>query len=79
MAFVLGGLRDLDERLRERGGGLFLRRGEGGEEIARLAAELGARTVHACADDEPFALARDDAPRRPAWAATASSSRCTTT
>ena len=59
MRFALDGLRDLDERLRERDGGLFLRRGDGVEEVARLAAQLGARRVHACADDEPFARDRD--------------------
>jgi deoxyribodipyrimidine photo-lyase len=57
--FALDGLRDLDGRLRERGGGLFLRRGDGVEEVARLAGELGARRVHACGDYEPFARARD--------------------
>jgi deoxyribodipyrimidine photo-lyase len=57
--FLLDGLHDLHARLRERGGGLFLRRGAGESEIALLAGELGARRVHACADDEPFARARD--------------------
>jgi deoxyribodipyrimidine photo-lyase len=60
VAFLLEGLRDLDERLRERGGGgLILREGDGADEIARLAHELGAVAVHACADGEPYALARD--------------------
>ena len=68
------GLRDLDERLRERGGGLFLRRGDGVEEVARLAGELGARRVHACADDEPFARARDARAPASGSATTASSS-----
>jgi deoxyribodipyrimidine photo-lyase len=57
--FLLDGLRDLHARLREHGGGLFLRRGPAEREIALLAGELGARRVHACADDEPFARARD--------------------
>jgi deoxyribodipyrimidine photo-lyase len=59
VAFLLDGLRDLDARLRERGGGLILREGDGADEIARLAHELGAVAVHACADGEPYALARD--------------------
>jgi deoxyribodipyrimidine photo-lyase len=57
--FLLEGLRDLDHRLREQGGGLLVRRGDGADEIARLARELGAVAVHACADGEPYALARD--------------------
>jgi deoxyribodipyrimidine photo-lyase len=57
--FLLEGLRDLDRRLREQGGGLLVRRGDGADEVARLARELGAVAVHACADGEPSALARD--------------------
>src|SRR5436190_8475746 len=57
--FMLEGLADLDRTLRSLGGGLHLRRGGSERELARLAAELGAETVHACADDEPFALERD--------------------
>jgi deoxyribodipyrimidine photo-lyase len=57
--FLLEGLRDLDHRLREHGGGLIVRRGDGADEIARLARELGTVEVHACADGEPYALARD--------------------
>jgi deoxyribodipyrimidine photo-lyase len=59
LLFLLEGLRDLDGRLRERGGGLIVRRGDGAETIAGLAAELGAVEVHACADGEPYALRRD--------------------
>ncbi len=59
VAFLLEGLRDLDQRLREHGGGLILRRGDGADEIPRLAHELGAVAVHACADGEPHALDRD--------------------
>jgi deoxyribodipyrimidine photo-lyase len=58
--FLLAGLRDLDERLRAAGGGLIVRRGDGADQIVLLAAELGADVVHACADDEPFARARDE-------------------
>jgi deoxyribodipyrimidine photo-lyase len=59
IGFLLEGLRDLDDRLRRHGGGLMLRHGDGATEIARLAQELGAVEVHACADGEPFALERD--------------------
>jgi deoxyribodipyrimidine photo-lyase len=59
VGFLLDGLRDLDARLRERGGGLLVRRGDGAIEIAALARELGAVEVHACADGEPYALRRD--------------------
>jgi deoxyribodipyrimidine photo-lyase len=58
--FLLEGLGDLDSRLRERGGGLLIRRGDGAEQIAALARELGAGEVHACADGEPFARSRDE-------------------
>ncbi len=57
--FMLEGLADLDRSLRRLGGGLHLRQGPSERELARLAAELGAETVHACADDEPFARERD--------------------
>jgi deoxyribodipyrimidine photo-lyase len=57
--FMLEGLADLDRSLRKLGGGLHLRQGPSERELARLADDLGAETVHACADDEPFALARD--------------------
>ena len=57
--FMLDGLADLDRSLRRLGGGLHLRQGPSERELARLAAELGAETVHACADDEPFARERD--------------------
>ena len=59
VGFLLEGLRDLDLRLREHGGGLIVRRGDGADEIARLARELGAVAVHACADGEPHARERD--------------------
>jgi deoxyribodipyrimidine photo-lyase len=62
--FLLEGLRDLDHRLREHGGGLIVRHGDGADEIARLAGELGATGVHACADGEPYALQRDERARR---------------
>jgi deoxyribodipyrimidine photo-lyase len=58
--FMLQGLEDLDARLRSFGGGLHLRRGTSEREVVKLAAELGATAVHACADDEPFARRRDE-------------------
>ena len=57
--FMLEGLADLEQRLRKLGGGLHLRQGQSERELARLAGELGAEAVHACADDEPFARERD--------------------
>jgi deoxyribodipyrimidine photo-lyase len=57
--FLLDGLRDLDGRLRARGGGLLLRSGAGPDEVARAAAELGAAEVHASADEAPVARERD--------------------
>jgi deoxyribodipyrimidine photo-lyase len=59
VGFLLDGLRDLDGRLRARGGGLALRLGAPDVELPRLVGELGAVEVHACADPEPFALDRD--------------------
>ena len=59
VGFLLDGLRDLDDRLRGRGGGLELRLGAPDVELPRLVRELGAVEVHACADAEPFALDRD--------------------
>jgi deoxyribodipyrimidine photo-lyase len=56
---MLEGLADLDRTLRRLGGGLHLRQGPSERELVRLAAELGAETIHACADDEPFARERD--------------------
>ena len=60
VGFLLEGLRDLDARLRERGGGLLLRIGPSERELLGLAQELGATEVHACADEEPFARTRDE-------------------
>jgi deoxyribodipyrimidine photo-lyase len=62
--FLLEGLQDLDERLQERGGGLLLAHGHPESEVPRLATELGAVAVQACADDEPFAMERDAAVER---------------
>ncbi len=47
-------LEALDESLRQRGSRLILRRGEANREIAALAEETGARTVHALHHYEPW-------------------------
>ena len=57
--FMLEGLADLERSLHALGGGLHLRHGPSERELARLALELRAATIHACADDEPFARERD--------------------
>ena len=57
--FIHRSLAELDDALREKGGGLVVRHGRAVEEIPRLAAELGAAVVHANRDHEPFARARD--------------------
>jgi len=59
MRFVLESLADLSRALREAGGGLILRHGDAGEELARLARETGAQVVHANAEYEPDLAARD--------------------
>ena len=59
LRFLFEGLADLQARLVAAGGGLFLRVGVSQKEIAGLVRELGATSVHACADDEPFARRRD--------------------
>lgn len=61
VSFLLQGLRDLEARLRRHGGGLVVCAGDPAAEIPRLTTELGATAVHACADDEPVARARDHA------------------
>ena len=53
-------LRALDERLREHGSGLTVLRGLPEEVLRQFAAEVGAATVHAAADEDPAAIARDD-------------------
>src|SRR3954452_8871630 len=56
--FMLECLADLDRSLRERGGGLVVRRGRPEDELPRLAQDLGATTVHFTEDVTPFARAR---------------------
>jgi len=58
-AWMLGCLEALDCELRARGGRLVLRHGRPETEVRRVAAEVGARTVHASDDVTGFARARD--------------------
>jgi deoxyribodipyrimidine photo-lyase len=62
--FLLECLAELDAALRDRGSRLFVRRGSPSREIAQLARETGAQTVHVSADVSPFARRRDLAVRR---------------
>ena len=59
VAFIHGSLRQLDEILRARGGGLIVRHGRAVDAIPRLAADLGVDTVYANRDYEPVARDRD--------------------
>src|SRR5207237_9395625 len=59
--FILASVRELDARLRERGGALIVRHGFAREEVPAVAAELRVDVVHANRDYEPAAIARDDA------------------
>ena len=64
--FILDSVHDLDAQLRalasvHTGGQalLLVRHGRGGDELVRLARQLGVQAVYANHDDEPFALERD--------------------
>ena len=57
--FMLESLIDLDGALRERGSGLVLRSGRPERELAALAEETGAGSVHFSADASAFARERD--------------------
>ncbi len=59
IAWFEANLRALDEGLRERGSGLTVLRGRPEAVLRRFAAEVGAGTVHASADEDPVAVARD--------------------
>ena len=59
--FIAGSVRELDARLRARGGGLIVRHAFAREAIPALARELGVAAGHANRDYEPAAIARDDA------------------
>lgn len=60
LAWFGANVRALDARLREHGSGLTVLRGRPEEVLRRFAAETGAHTVHAAADEEPMAIARDE-------------------
>ncbi|RME99256.1 MAG: deoxyribodipyrimidine photo-lyase, partial [Chloroflexi bacterium] len=60
LAFLLGGLRQLDADLQRRGSRLVVRRGRPVDELAKLLAESGATAIFAEADYSPFARRRDD-------------------
>ncbi len=57
--FMLEALADLDQSLRARGSRLVLRVGPPERELAALAAQLGAGSVHFSVDAGPFARSRD--------------------
>ncbi|MBS1159466.1 MAG: deoxyribodipyrimidine photo-lyase type [Proteobacteria bacterium] len=59
--FIHTALLELDDALRAKGGGLIVRHGAAGREIAALARELGVTTVFANRDYEPAARQRDAA------------------
>jgi deoxyribodipyrimidine photo-lyase len=58
--FLIESLRDLAGSLRDRGSGLVLRRGLPERELAAVASETGAESVHYSADVTPFARVRGD-------------------
>lgn len=60
VAWFEANVRSLDERLREHGSGLTVLRGRPEEVLRRFAAEVGAGIVHAAADEDPAAIARDE-------------------
>jgi deoxyribodipyrimidine photo-lyase len=58
-SFLVDALRDLDESLKQRGAdGLVIRRGDTAREVATLADEVGARTVHVAGDWSGYAQSR---------------------
>jgi deoxyribodipyrimidine photo-lyase len=59
VAFLLDALRDLDARLKARGGGLVVRRGNVVGETVRLALDVGADVVHASGDVSSYAQQRE--------------------
>jgi len=58
--FILASVRELDEALRARGGGLIVRHGFAREVVPSVASGLCVDAVHANRDYEPSAIARDD-------------------
>lgn len=59
LAFLYGGLRELDEDLRRRGSRLVLRNGPPRDILANLISETGASIIYAESDHSPYAIARD--------------------
>ena len=57
--FIAASPRELDQRLRARGGGLIVRHARARDAIPALAVELGVAAVHANRDYGPAAIARD--------------------
>jgi deoxyribodipyrimidine photo-lyase len=57
--FLWGGLHALDERLRQRGSQLIVRRGNPTQELTRMMAETQATTIFAEEDFTPYAKKRD--------------------
>lgn len=57
--FLLESLAELDGSLRERGGGLVVRRGNPAEVVPALVRELGAERVHVSGELTPYARRRD--------------------
>ena len=58
--FLLESLTDIDASLRERGGGLVVRRGRPERELTALARETGAEAVYLTRDVSPFARERSE-------------------
>jgi len=58
-AFLADSLRDLDGSLRRLGGRLVIRRGDVAAEVAKVAAETSASTVHLSADYSRYAVGRE--------------------
>jgi deoxyribodipyrimidine photo-lyase len=59
VAFMLGGLRQLEADLRSRGSGLIVRRGDPAAELATLVQQTGAQAIFAEEDYWPYARQRD--------------------
>ena len=59
--FIWQGVKQIDEDLRQQGGGLIIRYGNTSECILQIARELGVDTVFTNRDYEPSAIARDHA------------------
>jgi deoxyribodipyrimidine photo-lyase len=63
-AFLFGGLRALDEELRDRGASLVVRRGSPTKVLRQLQTEVGAEAIYAEEDYTPVARRRDGAVAR---------------